>query len=114
MFDVSYTHSSFVLAEAFRYSHIVLASTTYNCGIFESMKSFIDNLVTHNLQNRKYILFGNGSWMPTCAMNIKVELEKLKGSEFLNEGFAIKSTLKKEQLNDLENVVETTVKSLNL
>jgi len=114
MFDVSYTHSSFVLAEAFRYSHIVLASTTYNCGIFESMKSFIDNLVTHNLQNRKYILFGNGSWMPTCAMNIKVELEKLKGSEFLNEGFAIKSTFKKEQLNDLENVVETTVKSLNL
>ena len=114
MFDLSYSEQSKVLAEAFKYSHIILASTTYNCGIFDSMKTFIDTMVSHNLQNRKFILIGNGSWMPTCAMNMKVELEKLKGSEFLNEGLSIKSTLKKEQLADLDNVVITIEKSLRL
>ena len=53
MFDVSMTHPSFVLAEAFKYSHIVLATTTYNAGIFESMDAFLRILETHNLQNRK-------------------------------------------------------------
>ena len=114
MFDLSYSEQSKVLAEAFKYSHIILASTTYNCGIFDSMKTFIDTMVSHNLQNRKFVLIGNGSWMPTCAMNMKVELEKLKGSEFLNEGLSIKSTLKKEQLADLDNVVITIEKSLRL
>ena len=114
MFDLSYVDQSKVLAEAFKYSHIILASTTYNCGIFDSMKTFIDTMTSHNLQNRKFVLIGNGSWMPTCAMNMKVELEKLKGSEFLNEGLSIKSTLKKEQLADLDNVVITIEKSLRL
>ena len=56
MYDVSFTHHSKVLAESFKYSHIVLATTTYNCGIFESMKAFIDSLVAHNLQNRKFVI----------------------------------------------------------
>ena len=114
IFDLSYTHNSKVLAEAFKHSHIILATTTYNCGLFESMKAFIDTLVSHNLQNRKFVLCGNGSWMPTSAFNMKTELEKLKGSEFITEGFSIKSTLKKEQLTDLDAVVITTVNSLSL
>ena len=56
MFDLSYTDSSIVLAEAFKHSHIVLASTTYNAGIFESMQAFIHSLVAHNLQNRKFFI----------------------------------------------------------
>ena len=47
-------------------------------------------------------------------MNMKVELEKLKGSEFLNDGLAIKSTLKKDQIVDLDNVVITIENSLSL
>ena len=58
MFDVSMTHSSFVLADAFKYSHIVLATTTYNAGIFESMENFLHVLCSHNLQNRKYVKLG--------------------------------------------------------
>ena len=112
IYDVSFTHCSKVLSEAFKYSHIVLASTTYNCGIFESMKAFIDSLISHNLQNRKFVLIGNGSWMPTCGLNMKTEIEKLKGTEFLVENFAIKSTLKDDQLAELDNVVITIEKSL--
>ena len=114
MYDVSYTHHSKVLAEAFRASHIVLATTTYNAGVFESMQAFIHSLVTHNLQNRKFILIENGSWAATCGLQMRTELEKLKGSEFITDQLCLKSTLKKDQLEDIDNVVITTAKSLGL
>lgn len=112
MYDVSYAEHSKVLAEAFKYSHIVIATTTYNCGIFESMKAFLDSLVAHNLQNRKFVIVQNGTWMPTCGMTIKAELENLKGTEILADVFNIKSTLKKENLAEMDNVVITIENSL--
>ena len=115
MYDVSYAQHSKVLAEAFKYSHIVLATTTYNCGIFESMKAFMDSLISHGLKNRKFVLIENGSWMPTCGLTMKTEIEKLAGSEILNEKpFSIKSALKENQLVDMDNVVITIEKSLEL
>lgn len=114
VFNMSYSDHSKVLAEAFKYSHIVLASTTYNAGIFESMQTFLHHLVSHNLQNRKFVLIENGSWAATCGGQMRAELEKLKGSEFLNDNFCIKSTLKEEQIAELDNVVNTIVNSLNL
>ena len=103
-----------MLAEAFKASHIVLATTTYNAGIFESMEAFIHALVAHNLQNRKYVLIENGSWAPTCGLQMRTELEKLKGSEFITDQLCLKSTLKEEQLVNLDDVVITTTKSLGL
>ena len=114
MHDVSFKHHSDVLAEAFKYSHIVLATTTYNAGIFESMQNFIHSLVAHNLQNRKFLLIENGSWAATCGLQMRTELEKLKGSEFIADQLCLKSTLKNEQLTDIDNVVITTVNSLGL
>lgn len=114
MYDLSFAEHSKVLAEAFKFSHVVLASTTYNAGIFESMQTFIHSLVAHNLQNRKFIIMENGSWAATCGGQIKTELEKLKASEFLQDTFCIKSTLKNEQITDLDNVVITIEKSLKV
>lgn len=106
MFDLSYTHYSYILAEAFRYSHIILATTTYNAGVFESMNRFINVLTEHNLQNRKFVIIENGSWAATCGGQIRTELEKLKGSEFLCDKFSIKSSLKQEQIAELDNIVK--------
>ena len=114
MYDLSYTHYSKVLAECFKYSNLVLGTTTYNGGIFESMQNFVHVLVSHNLQNRKISLVENGSWAPVCGGQIKSLLEGLKGTEFIEPGFCIKSTLKSNQLDELENVVNTIVKSLEL
>lgn len=114
MFDLSYNHYSYVLSEAFRYSHIVLATTTYNAGIFESMENFLNILVAHNLQNRKFALIENGSWAAVCGGQMRTKLESLKNTEFLNNVFSIKSTLKNEQLAELDNVVIAIEKSLNL
>ena len=114
MFDVSITHPSFVLSEAFRFSHIVIATTTYNAGIFESMETFLHILSSHNLQNRKYVIIQNGSWAPACGGQVKEIIEKLKGSEILDDSICIKSTLKEEQIALMDNVVNTMVKSLGL
>ena len=112
--DVSFTHHSEILAKAFKYSHIVLASTTYNAGVFESMQAFIHSLVSHNLQNRKFVLLENGSWAATCGSQMKTELEKLTSAEILTDCFSVKSKLKENQLTELDNVVITIENSLNL
>lgn len=114
MFDTSVTHPSFILSEAFRCSHIVLASTTYNMSIFESMDAFLQILASHNLQNRKYVIIQNGSWAPACGGKMKEIIEKLKGSEILDDTLVIKSTLKEDQLVQMDNVVNTIVKSLGI
>ena len=114
MFDVSMTHSSFILAEAFKYSHIVLATTTYNAGIFESMDAFLRILEAHNLQNRKYVLIQNGSWAPACVKQMREILEKIKGTEILDDNISIKSTLKEEQSAELDSLVEIISKSLSV
>ena len=104
IYDASSVHFSYLISEAFKYSHILLASSTHNNNIFSSMEFFVSELVKHNLQNRKFIVVENGSWVPACGNLIKNELEKLKGSEFIENGFKIKSAYKssqEEQLNDL-------------
>ena len=113
MFDISMTHSSFVLAEAFRYSHIILATTTYNAGIFESMDAFLKVLESHNLQNRKFVLIENGSWASTCGKLMREILEKIKGTEFIDDTMCIKSTIKQEQYSLLDNMADKIVESIN-
>ena len=112
MYDVSHTHSSYVLADAFKYSHIVFATTTYNNGIFETMEHLLHNISAHNLQNRKVVLVQNGSWAPTCGSAMKSVLQDLKGIEIIDESICIKSALKQEQLDDLNAVADKIVKSL--
>lgn len=112
MYDVSITHHSYVLSEAFKHSHIILATTTYNAGIFESMECFLNSLLAHNLQNRKYVIIQNGSWAPVCGKQIQDKLMKLKGTEIIHDGICINSTLKQEQILELDNVVNTIEKSL--
>ena len=106
MFDVSMTHHSYILAEAFKHSHIILASPTYNNGIFVKMEQFINDLVSHNLQNRTFALIENGSWACNCADNMKKALENLKGANYIESKITIKSTLKLNQEDELENIAK--------
>ena len=112
MYDVSYTHPSYVLSEAFKYSHIVFATTTYNNGIFETMENLLHNISAHNLQNRKVVLIQNGSWAPTCGNSMKTILEGLKGTEIIDDSVCIKSALKEEQLAELDCLADKIVSSL--
>lgn len=107
MYDVSTTHHSYILADAFKYSHIVLASPTYNNGIFVKMEQFINDLVSHNLQNRTFALIENGSWACNCAENMKKALENLKNTNYTEDKITIKSTLKSNQEDEIEKLANT-------
>ena len=113
IFDTSVTHPSYILAEAFKASHIVVATTTYNAGIFETMDRALNSIKKHNLQNRKYVIIQNGSWAATCGKLIREMLESLKGTEIIDNTICINSTLKEEQLNDLNKIAELLVNSIN-
>jgi flavorubredoxin/flavin reductase (DIM6/NTAB) family NADH-FMN oxidoreductase RutF len=104
MYDVSVTDSAEIIAAAFKWSHFVFASTTYNAGIFIKMEELINDLVAHNIQNRTVAIIENGSWAATSGNLIKKELFKCQKINFLKEIITIKSSLKEEQLSDIENL----------
>ena len=67
LYDVSVTHCSYVLSDAFKYSHIVFASATYNNGIFTPMEELLRDIAHHALQDRTVALIQNGSWAPASG-----------------------------------------------
>ena len=112
MFDVSVTPASEIVAAVFRYSHLVLASTTYNAGIFVQMESFLYDLAAHNIQNRTVAIIENGSWAPTSGKLMRELMEKCKNMTILNESLTIKSALKEDQLVQLDaiaNAIDATI-----
>ena len=106
MFDVSVTPASEIIAAAFKWSHLVFASTTYNAGIFVSMEALINDLVAHNIQNRTAAIIENGSWAATSGGLMRFQLEKCKNINILEKSISIKSAIKKEQLSELEAVAD--------
>jgi flavorubredoxin/flavin reductase (DIM6/NTAB) family NADH-FMN oxidoreductase RutF len=112
MFDVSVTHPSFVLSEAFRLSHIVFAATTYNAGIFVSMETLLHDIAAHNLQNRTIAIIENGSWAAQSGQKMKEILSKLNEIKFLETTISLKSSVKEENLLQLQNLADEIVNSL--
>ncbi len=106
MFDVSVTPASYIVAAAFRYSHLIFAATTYNAGIFVKMEDLLHDIVAHNLQNRTIALVENGSWAPTSGKLMRDLLSELKNTTILDKCVTIRSSLKEtEQLGILVDAV---------
>ena len=112
MYDVSVTHPSYIISEAFRYSHLVLASATYNAGIFVNMENLVHDIANHNLQNRKVALIENGSWAPASAGLMRRTLAPLKGTSFIGNPMTIMSALKENQVYELEALADAIVASM--
>ncbi|MCL1834756.1 MAG: MBL fold metallo-hydrolase [Oscillospiraceae bacterium] len=112
MYDVSVTMQSEIVAAAFKWSHIVFASTTYNAGIFVTMEAVINDITAHNLRNRTVGIIENGSWAPTSGGLIRESLEKCENICFLDKKVTLKSSLKKEQLAEIEAMAEALIATL--
>jgi len=112
MFDVSVTPASEILSAAFRWSHLVFASTTYNMGIFVSMEALIHDLVAHNIQNRTVGIIENGSWAATSGRLIREQLETCKNITFLDDMLHIKSSLKATQLVEIDAMADALCASM--
>ncbi|CDD03474.1 putative uncharacterized protein [Ruminococcus sp. CAG:382] len=112
MYDVSVTHPSYVVAEAFRYSHIVFATTTYNGGIFVTMENLLLDLKAHNLQNRTVALIENGTWAATAAGQMKNILSSMKGMNVIANPVTLKSSVKPEKRDELIALADAICETL--
>ena len=112
MFDVSVTPASDIIAACFKYSHFVFAAPTYNAGIFVTMESFLHDLVAHNIQNRTVALVENGSWAPTSGGLMKALLSKCKNINFIETQLSVKSSVKKDQLTVIDQMVKDIVATI--
>lgn len=104
MYDVSKTHASYIISEAFRTSVIVLAAPTYNGGIFVNMENLLHDMVAHNLQNRKFAIIDNGTWAAMAGKQMKDLLAPLKNCTFIEPQISLKSALKNEQITEIETL----------
>ncbi len=102
--DLARSDMAEAVEDAFRYSHLVLASVTYDGGLFPCMESFIHHLKSKNFQNRTVALIENGSWAPMAAKKMAEELSGLKGITVLPEKVTIKSAFKKADIEQLEQL----------
>ena len=96
--------------DAFRYDRIVLATTTYNGGIFPFMHEFINHLTERNFQNKTVGIIENGSWALMAEKTIKGMLEKSKNITYTEAGVHIKSALRDENIDEIKALAKELCK----
>ena len=113
VYDVSNTHVSYLIAEAWKYSHIVLASVTYNLGIYPVMHNFMTDMKALNLQNRTFALIENGSWACKSGdLMQKFINEEMRNCEVLNERLSLASSMGPDKAAELEVLADAIVESV--
>ncbi|MCC6095492.1 MAG: FprA family A-type flavoprotein [Eubacterium sp.] len=114
VYDVSNTHVSYLISETFRVSHIVLASVTYNLGIYPVMHNYLMDMKALNLQNRTFAIIENGSWACKSGDLMQDFLNnELKGMTVLNERLSLASSMKEEQEDEITSLAEAIRDSMN-
>jgi len=106
LYDLARDDVSKATADAFRYSKLVLATTTYNADIFPFMREFIDHLTERNYSNRTVGLIENGSWAPMAAKIMRGMLEKSKNLTFTDTTVKILSALNDESKSQLDALAD--------
>ncbi|MBQ4354499.1 MAG: flavin reductase [Clostridia bacterium] len=104
--DLARCDTAEAVADAFRYSKLVLATTTYNAEIFPQMRDFISHLVERNFQKRTVAFIENGSWGPQAAKIMKNMLEKCKNINYTENGVKILSALNEDSTAQLNALAE--------
>ena len=112
MHDISRIHVSQLISDSFKYSHLVLASPTYNGGIYPVMANYLDDMKALNVQGRTVAVLGNGTWAPMSAKQIEAKISEMKNMTLLTENFALKSSLKPEQMEEMDMLVGKIAESI--
>ena len=92
------------VANAFRFSKLIVASSSYNTDLFPTMKQFLDRLKERNFQKRKVGIIENGSWAPSAGRCMKKVLEEMKDIEIIEPIITIKSTMKDEDIEKMQKL----------
>ena len=111
-YDASRTHVSELVAECFRASHIVFASSTYNNGIFTPMEELLHDLKAHAWQRRTVALIENGSWAPQSGKLMRAELEQMKDITIVGDTVTMKGAMQSSQEEQLIALATALLASL--
>ena len=112
MYDASKTHVSYLIAEAFKYSHIVVASVTYNLNIYPPVENFIRDMKALNLQKRTVAVIENGTWAPKSGQLIRELLGKMKEMNILENEVLIKSSMKEGNIDEMDALANNIIESM--
>lgn len=113
MYDVSKTHVSYLIGEAFKYSHLALLSVTYNLNVFPSMENFVQDMKRLNLQKRVVAVVENGSWAPQAGVLINETLDEMKQMTVLNEEVSVLSSVSKMTESELDSLADSIIESMS-
>ena len=108
----SSTDVSYIVSDAFKYSHIVFASSTYNAGIYTPVENVLLDLKAHNFQNRTLAYMYNGTWAPFSEAVLRGHLEAFKNSTILESKVKITSSLKNSQEDELNALADEIANSM--
>lgn len=111
VYDVSNTHVSQLISESFKYSHVVLASPTYNGGVYPIMENFITDMKALNVQNRTVAVMDNGTWAVTAGKQIVKEISEMKNMTVIEKVFSVKSTIANSQIAEFEEFADMIIKA---
>ena len=110
VYDLARDDMSLALSDAFRYSKLILATTTYNASIYPFMHDYISRLVEHNFQNRTVGLIENGSWAPLAAKVMREMMAKCKKINWLDTTVKILSAMNQDNQDQLEAMADELCK----
>lgn len=113
VYDVSNTHVSQLISESFKLSNIVLASVTYNTGLFPAMLDYLEDMKALEVQNRTIALMENGSWGPRAASHMtKFITDNLKNMTLLEPKVTIKSAGKDSDVQNIDALADAIIESM--
>lgn len=113
VYDVSKTHVSYLISETFRVSHVVLASVTYNLGVYPVMLNYLEDMKALNMQNRTFGILGNGSWACKSDVLMRDFLENhMKNITVLDESLTLNSSMNGMKLPEMDALADSIAKSL--
>ncbi|WMJ81676.1 FprA family A-type flavoprotein [Clostridium sp. MB40-C1] len=112
MYDVSKTHVSYLISETFKYSHVVLASVTYNLKIYPPMLNYITDMKALNLQKRTFALIENGSWAPQSGKLMRELLDDMKEMTILDNEMSVSSSMKEEEGDLMDSLADSLIESM--
>lgn len=113
MYDVSSTHVSYLISETFRVSHVVLASVTYNLGIYPPMFDYLADMKALNMQNRTFAIVENGSWACKAGTLMQEYLENnLKNVNVLEDRLTLNSAMNEDSLPAMDMLVDSILSTM--
>ena len=105
--DLSRDDQSEAVANAFRFSKLVVAAASYDAGVFPPMHDFLYHLQIKGYQKRRVAIIENGSWAPTAGRVMACMISEMKNIELMEKVVTIKSSMKEENVADMEELAES-------